>query len=435
MQITPEMHSSLVEFSRYRQEMTALNVPPGAFYFVNGTEWLVRVMPEARHGGLPLWLQPGTTFSASDLPAIVARFQRGAELQAVVAEDAWNTWTTELRSALDARYREQRVGMFRIYRLGEQYADPLANPIFAAEKIGTNLLTRKIGVRGGRIDLFDAPDAWFIGSRASSQLDLGFSLKGLTGEMVLEREADAGREASAVFRVREREGDRPGAVVIERQISLSAGEHMHAERFAVEPEHNGLFLEIEVSPATRAVAGWRRLRAGNGGIVDDSLPGPLDSKLSLRPNHPAWPSALFVSGNAEAAEIVGFGIAVDPTGRDGIPELFAHAPSEVWLHLDRPAGRISGEFGLHDTAWKNPDALPGVRATVVFCHGARFEVLFERELRPKRNEADRKPQTFDVTLPESRGWVGLIFRSLDPDTNSSGHSWWRKVRIEPLDSK
>lgn len=435
MRITPEMHGTLEEFSRYRRELESLKVPPSAFYFTNGTEWLVRVVPEARHGGLPLWLQPGTTFSPADLPAIAARFRRGAELQAIVAEDAWNTWPPELKSALDARYREQRAGVFRVYRLGEQYAEPLADPVFAAEKTETHLFTKRIGVREGRIDLFDAPEAWFIGSRASNQLELDFALEKLTGEMVLEREAGAGRETSAVFRIRERVKDRPGPVVLERRLSLSAGERLGAERFAVEAKHQGLFLEVELSPATRAIAGWRRLRANTWGGADNSLPGPLDAKLAVRPNLPSWSSALFASGSPEAAEIAGFGMAVDPTQRDGVPELFAHAPSEVWLRVERPSGRISGEFGLREGAWKNPDTLPGVRATVVFCHGGRLEVLFERELWTKRNEADRRPQTFDVALPEPTGWVGLIFRSLDPDTNAWGHSWWRKVRLEPLDAK
>ena len=39
---------------------------PGAFYLANGTEWMVRVMPEARHRDLPLWFALGTTLSDVD---------------------------------------------------------------------------------------------------------------------------------------------------------------------------------------------------------------------------------------------------------------------------------------------------------------------------------------------------------------------------------
>jgi hypothetical protein len=121
---------------------------------------------------------------------------------------------------------------------------------------------------------------------------------------------------------------------------------------------------------------------------------------------------------------------VHADGRNGIPELFSHSPGEVWLHIEQPAQRLTGEFGLRDVAWTNSNATPGIKATVVFYKGGRLEVLHERELWVKKDETARGPQRFDVAMPEPVGWIGLIITPLDPDTNAYGHGWWRDVRIQ-----
>jgi hypothetical protein len=70
-----------------------------------------------------------------------------------------------------------------------------------------------------------------------------------------------------------------------------------------------------------------------------------------------------------------------------------------------------------------------VKISVVFYKGGRFEILHQRELRPRR-EDDRVGQTFDVVVPEPGGWIGLVVTTLEPNSNAYGHLWWRNFRLD-----
>ena len=155
----------------------------------------------------------------------------------------------------------------------------------------------------------------------------------------------------------------------------------------------------------------------------------MDRSLPRAGVQPAWRPALFSGGTPPTGVMEAFSIDVHNEMHVTGPELFTHAPGEIWLKLDGPATRLSGNFGLREASWTHADGLVGVRVSVVYCKAGRFELLDQRELRP-RHEADRVAQSVDVRLPDTGGWVGFMITTLEGHGNAYGHLWWRNFRLQ-----
>lgn len=109
-------------------------------------------------------------------------------------------------------------------------------------------------------------------------------------------------------------------------------------------------------------------------------------------------------------------IALAPEG------LFAHAPSNVRLHVD--AGKtMSLTFGIRDGAWQGPVVTDGV---CFFVKGSTG-VLFQRCLDPLNVEGDRGVQSLTVKIPDGNGDISLETTCV---VNCSWDwSYWGKINL------
>ena len=429
--IRPTLHESLQRFDAYYDVLAANGLPPNRYYFVNGTEWMVRAVPEARHHGLPLWLQPGTTFSNDNVRVITDKLGIGSDIQVVVSDDPWNVWYYGMDSFLKEHYRADRIGpqlhVFRV-RANFNLEAPLERPLDFTTTTKSNLLSNEMVLTGGPVVLRIRPDGGFISGTQSYHIGYGIGIPDISGDMVAERLPNAAEGSiEVVFRVRERQPGLPDRILSEQRVTVTAKQPVQVRSFDATAQGGELVFEVELPPGEGALAGWRNLRTRRSAAVEKINPAPLNRKLlTQRPNE-AWQHALFADEHPAVSDLAGFSIDVHADRRGNDPELFVHAPGEVWFKLTGPAVHVSGKFGFRELAWTKPDGLLGVRAAVVFYKGGRFEILDQRELRPRR-EADRAQQSFDVVAPETEGWIGLVITTLD-DTNAYGHFGWRDVRV------
>jgi hypothetical protein len=428
--IEAPMHGSLQGFPATLERWASEGVSPSSYFFINATEWMVRAVPEARHRGLPLWLFRGTTITENEIKLIDDKLRRGSDIQVVVEDDAWDVAYPGIEKIIGERFEPSRLGaVLHLHRLKSELAiDVLANPAEFAASVKSNLLSRAMTLSVGSLEIRSRGDGRYLCSPHSSRIDLGFGVHQLKGQMIAELLPHGGANAVPVtFRLRQKRERGLGRVVYAQTFTLTSEQRDIVQPFAVTAAGEMLSLEIDLPPGAPAEAGWRELKMDRSGPIDPGRPFPLNKTLNVQTPDAAWTRALFSEEGIPSIELAAFGPDNHPDERGGVPELFSHVPGEVWLKLDRPTARIIGEFGLRETAWTGAGQMPGLKASVVYSKGGRFETLFEKELRPSREE-DRGVQAFHVALPESEGWIGLVITPLDPENISYGHAWWRKVR-------
>jgi hypothetical protein len=430
MKINTARRAALMELAEKKAGWDAQGIPGSSYYFINGTEWLVRVVPEARHRGLPLWLFRGTTITENEVERINGLLTRGATVQVIVEDEAWDVAYQGIREVLAERYSSEEIGLFRVNRFDPMLVrDVLENPARFAEDVGSNVLSRAMRVARGAFELRPSERGRYLCSPVESRLDLDFAVQGLSGEVIAELLPNVRAEVPVVFRVRESEPAGGGRVLWEKTLLPTAGARWVAERFAVEAGGKKLALEMELSGGAKAEGGWRGLKIDRADPESAQRPFPVDRALKELAVSDGWASALFRDGGVRPVEFASFGLDNHAGSRNGVPELFVHVAGEVWFRLDGPAKRLRGEFGVREGLWENASATKGLRATVVQAGGGRFEVLHRQDLW-RDDEAVRKPQTFDVALPEAEGWIGLMITPLDVENSSWGQAWWRGFEAE-----
>lgn len=113
--------------------------------------------------------------------------------------------------------------------------------------------------------------------------------------------------------------------------------------------------------------------------------------------------------------------------------IFAHAPSRLVFPLSRTDRRFSGFIGLLAGAYAGPDATAGGAFTVEWEDPAGLRtVLWEKQLNPRDNPADRGFIPFAVNLPA--GATGrLVLRTDARPGQGPGRSWtfWHDLRLDP----
>ncbi len=116
---------------------------------------------------------------------------------------------------------------------------------------------------------------------------------------------------------------------------------------------------------------------------------------------------------------------------DDRPVMVAHAPSEMRFELPPHTTRITGGFGFTAGAYSDGGQTDGAIFRVVWTDGRRREVLFSRQLDPRRDASDQGLQRFSVNLSDCHG--GWLLLEVDPGpTGNNGWDWtaWTGVDIQ-----
>ena len=115
--------------------------------------------------------------------------------------------------------------------------------------------------------------------------------------------------------------------------------------------------------------------------------------------------------------------------------IFAHAPSRIAFPLPPGLRQLSGQFGLLAGAYSGvgPDATEGGRFVIEVEDAAgRRTVIWQRELNPRDDPADRGFHSFTLTLP---AWAShrLLLRTEARPGRGLGRTWtfWHDLRLEP----
>lgn len=403
------------------------------FYFVNSAEWLTRAYPSARLAGLPLWLHQGTSYREEEAKVIEARLAEGRTVEGVMSFGHWDKWFYGMDWYLQARYRHERVGpLGHLYLLRDDALSDWRQPLEFALATGSTVDGRDLLVSGGPFALCPSNSGKFLGAPRSAAVEIRQPLTELRGEVVLRRTAAAGTATiRAIWRATAIGDGGKSEILREETIEIAGDEAERVMALAVQPERRRIRLDVFLPPDERLEGGFRRLHARYASEEADKFPPLFDPSLAMQPNPEKWAEALFAAGSREH-HLRGAGLTIfaDESG-DG-PELFAHAPSEVWFQVAAGSKRAQGEFRMRPVTWTERGALDGVVARVVYYRPGQIHVLFERTLHPKEVPADRENQRFDVALPPGgeAGWLALIYTPLKPGQYAFGHMVWRKIEIQ-----
>lgn len=433
MKITPLMWLSMEAFDLRLPELNNKGFKPSQFYFVNGTDWMVRAVPEARHRGLPLWLHRGTSYGEDESRVINHRLVVQDEMRVVVSLEAWNVWKDQTDWYLDKLYKRDRFGpLFNVYLARDDLAAPAQTPLMFALATGSSAYLGDVTATGSPLSLHFSPIGSFWGSEASFGFQFNSPVTQLQGRWIIRRIAAARRQpALFMWRATTTDADGTRKIIREEQLSLSARETELSVPFELKPEGRSISIEVELPPGKILEAGLREFHTQY--LPDDgtSQAPRIDINLPGQPHNPAWAAALFARLPEKIIDIHGASIVVSPDQMNTGPELMVHTPGEVWFRIEDPKlKQLSGEFGLRPAAWTHSGALAGMIARVVFYRPGHIELLFEKTIRPGSNEADRTPQSFTVALPGEKGWIGLIFTSVNPPVNAHGQSWWKNLELK-----
>jgi hypothetical protein len=112
--------------------------------------------------------------------------------------------------------------------------------------------------------------------------------------------------------------------------------------------------------------------------------------------------------------------------------LFAHPPSNIEFHVNFPATRVSGRFGMAAKSYEPPNATDGAEFIVDWVGAdGKVSTLYTRWLQPVNVMGDRGYQTFNVAVPQGGG--RLILRTTPGPNNNIAYDWtyWLDVKFTP----
>lgn len=431
MRVTQAAHDSLKAFEQRHGQQGTAGRPTEGYYFINGTEWLMRIYPSVRLRGMPLWLHEGTTYGEDGAREIQQRLASSPEIEAVVSYAGWDSWKHGMKWYLEARYGYELVGpVFRTYFLRNDAREVWTDPLAFSTLTGSSADSRNLTGSGGPFVFRPADEGSYIGTPRSGRITIEAPLDQISGELVVRRTPVSGDATiRMIWRAVAIAGDdREETVLREEHIDIAGDQPEVILPFALTLPGHRVALDVFLPPDERLEAGFRRLHTDYaGGPATAALPAWLDPTLEVFPDTAAWGEALFTDERLRAAPIRGAGLAINPLSSEAGSGLFAHTPSEIWFKLEPGVHQLRGEYGMGSASWMEEHALPGAVAFVVFHRPGYMQVLHRQVLRPRLAGADREPQSFEVPVPDGGGWVGLIYKNLVRDQNAHGHSWWRKV--------
>jgi hypothetical protein len=119
---------------------------------------------------------------------------------------------------------------------------------------------------------------------------------------------------------------------------------------------------------------------------------------------------------------------------DGTLEYYAHAPATLVYRPAHGAKILRGEFGFYDGAHAATNQSPtdGAEFTVRWRPADGPEtVLFQRQLNPRENQADRGRQGFEAALPaDLKGELEFVINPGPSGNSASDWTYWRDLRLE-----
>jgi hypothetical protein len=426
MLLTRPMYESLEEFEVLQRTLSERGVPNSAYYFVNATDWMVRVVPEARHAGLPLWLAGGTTLSPEDAWAVGDWLERSKDVDVILSHEAWNYWYPGMKQALDANFRTGRAGLRLITYVREDKPPPALE---FANNTQSNLYMRdmKITGRAPHVKL-SSNNLFYLGGTTPYRLDFESPLFRLTGEIYGELLPNSQGPTSATFSVYARDGDTLKERMVHETIELSAGQRTALKTFSISPGGRPVSFLLTFSSGGTANFGWRRLDTQHSGPLKPNPPHAVSSELQRKDLGQPEIDALFKGDHAAVGALAAYGTVnnLPAPVQDGV--LLA-APGEIWIRVDQQVGRLTGEFVFAEPSTPFPSANV-VRVSAVYYKSGRFEIRQQAELRPGTTPADRQPHRFQVNLPEGIGWIGLVVTVPEENRAPLGNILWRDLRLE-----
>ncbi len=116
--------------------------------------------------------------------------------------------------------------------------------------------------------------------------------------------------------------------------------------------------------------------------------------------------------------------------------IFAHAPSSFTFKQNPRVNKLSGQFGLLESAWTGPKQTSGAIFEIIQVHPDETStVLFAQTLRPRDNPADRVIQSFTVTVPTiPHAKLRFINRPAHPQDDAFNYTFWHGIKAEIFSS-
>jgi len=423
-------HSALLAlsnaFDRWFQE-----IPPDALYFVHATEWLTRVVPEARHPKLPLWLQSGTTFGAQDASRIENLLNQGSAVQLIVAHEAWDYWQG-LDLKLDDRYTRRSLGgMYHVYRLRRRFVDPAEGAVAFAQALGSNLSLRHMTLTGEPLRLIKGSAGYFAGAARPYTIRFNFGLYRFDAEMVAELRDGVTEPVDVTFRARFLEGANAGSLCWNETMRLSPQEPKAIHPLGISPGAQKISLEVDFSRPDSADAGWRALRTDHAGPLGAEAAGPVLGHFPTKHLDAAQNRALFADDATNIREVQANAEEVRLDSINSSHGLQVSAPGELWVKLDRPVGQITGQYTLERGATPERDVSSALQVFVVYYKSGRFEIMHQHELSPELHPDDASAtHPFRAWMPESDGWIGLLVSPVNNQDASTSRLRWHDLKME-----
>lgn len=428
MRISPPMHESLRQFAAKQDELSKQGVPASAYYFVNATDWMVRIVPQARHPNLPLWLAGGTTFSPDDAKVIANRISNGNEIQVILSHEAWNYWYPAMQKMLASGFQTERLGLRLFCNIRRDFPDPLE----FANNTQSNLYFKDISVRGISPQVRLGQDGLFyLGGSNPHRMDLAPGLYRLTGETFGEFTATDGdaQPVKATFRVYARDGDKLTDLMWQENIELNSRNPTASGKFSVSPGGRPVSFILDMPPGASANIGWRRLKTQHSGPLQPTPPQPVNRSLAPHPLGQSEVEALFGSIHNAVTDVVGYG-DLRINNHAGASELVSPASGEIWFKMDHQVARVSGDFGVSNAGLVQGPEGEVQTVSVIYYKSGRFDLQYRGALRPSTAAPDGPPQHFDINVPEGVGWIGLVVTTPPANRATSGKIWWRNIRLE-----
>jgi hypothetical protein len=427
MKILPTLHADLEALDESLRELARMQVSRRGIYFTHATEWLVRAVPEARYGRLPLWMARGTTFSDEDTYSIAERLERDLGNRVIFSFEGWNYWSAGLQSLVTERYEHRVIG----HRLHMYSHRDLPEPLCYATNTQSNLYVKDFTAKAGTSEIARMANSLFLyGSQPSQRIDVKFGLFRLEGQLAGElRTSESTAPINAVFRIFAREAGKLTSLLWQETVTVSPATPIMLRPFSISPGGRPVTLTVSVPQGAPAFFGWRKLHTEHAGAPTKEMARPMDDRLTRRTLTSEAAYALFQDAASSGTDPVAFGGELRTEKLAAGSQVVCHGPTELWFYMAGPAVHISGEYTVRSSKSPQTPRIAGSRVAVIAYKAGRFDIMHQREF-PASEPRDRDVrQTFDAWLPEGTGWVGLVVQSDDGAPVSDELVGWSSLRI------
>lgn len=418
---------------RYAQSLRALDEwiesgavsPDGRGLLVaNGTEWLVRALPQARLAGLPLWFHHGTTYGPVNEGNVANKLLRPGRVHYLLGDLAWDVWQGLPAEVVERHFAAEPMGPLLQLRV-RRNPNPLDRPFELLAGARTNLDARRLHYFGHDRGFYRSASGPFLGAIGRSALHVRARSYRLTGEAVLLAYPAAGAVRRATFRAVIDEGDGTEEIwSADLEVSAAALEARRA--FELQPEGRSVRLEVRphADGGEGLLAGWGSLLSLHAGPLDGGAPAGLTGAFG----EPVAVEAARLFATEPMYPVFGFGAVVPAPVVPKSGGVAVALPAELWIRVDEASRRLRARYQLEVSG-----AVPQPEIVVrgIWSRAGRVEVLHERRFRPDDGAPSGEAETFEGHFPEAIGWFGLLVSAWPKGTPAPGvQVVWSEVRVE-----